>query len=126
MNISFLGCGLYTCTGYAGSGRGLLTLVHGGVDKTRYLVLVCDEDVRREEMGSPGQYGVRVEGAGQDAARDGHYLTWVWGRVAYIGRWRGRERQESKDTGRGGGEEGEGEGGGRGGRERGRGGRRGR
>ena len=89
------------------------------MDKTRYLVLVCDEDVRIEEMGSPGQYGVGVEGAGQDAARDGHYLTWVWGRVAYIGRWRVRERQESKDTGRGGGEEGEGEGGGRGGGEEG-------
>ena len=61
--------------GCAGSGRVFFTFVHGGVDKTRYLVLVCDEDVRREEMGTPGQYGVGMEGAGQDAARDGHYLT---------------------------------------------------
>ena len=53
----------YTCTGYAG---GLLTFVHGGVDKTRYLVLVCDEDVRRKEMGTPGQYGVGAEAAGQE------------------------------------------------------------
>lgn len=58
-----------------------LTFMHSGGDKARDLILVCDGHVRREQVSTSSEYWVGAEGAGQDAARDGHYPTGVWGGV---------------------------------------------
>ena len=58
-----------------------LTFMHSGGDKARDLILVCDGHVWWEQVSTSSEYWVGAEGAGQDAARDGHYPTGVWGGV---------------------------------------------